>query len=108
MRPNLRIITEHRPLRARGARDVTQGRRRIARNTQASPACEGQEQHEAVAESGGPPLTDMPVGDTALRRARGAGGPLDTASYTCQCGYVFAASVSTTVSCPRCGAPQAW
>lgn len=47
-------------------------------------------------------------GDLAVRRAQEAGGPLDRASYTCACGFVFAASVSTTVACPHCGAGQAW
>jgi hypothetical protein len=42
------------------------------------------------------------------RRARESGGPLDVAHYTCGCGYVFEAAVSTTVSCPHCGAGQAW
>ena len=42
------------------------------------------------------------------RRAREAGGPTDRAMYTCACGYVFEADVSTSVSCPHCGAGQAW
>ncbi len=46
--------------------------------------------------------------DPAVRRAREAGGPVDHASYTCACGYLFYASVSTTVTCPHCGAGQAW
>jgi hypothetical protein len=46
--------------------------------------------------------------DSALARVRSAGGPIDNACYTCSCGFVFAASVSTTVSCPHCGAGQAW
>jgi hypothetical protein len=41
-------------------------------------------------------------------RARDAGGPLDTASYTCCCGLVFSASVSASVSCPVCGVDQDW
>jgi hypothetical protein len=41
-------------------------------------------------------------------RVREAGGPMDNASYSCACGMVFAAAVSTTVSCPHCGADQAW
>lgn len=41
-------------------------------------------------------------------RARGAGGPQDRATYTCSCGCCFDAPVSTTVSCPHCGAGQAW
>jgi hypothetical protein len=46
--------------------------------------------------------------DLASRRVRQAGGPVDRASYTCHCGYMFLAPVSTTVACPRCHAPQAW
>jgi hypothetical protein len=46
--------------------------------------------------------------DVAVERVRAAGGPLDEASYTCQCGYLFAAPVSTTVACPHCGTSQAW
>lgn len=46
--------------------------------------------------------------DLDLQRAREAGGPVDEASYSCGCGYVFAAQVSTTVACPVCGACQAW
>jgi hypothetical protein len=33
---------------------------------------------------------------------------LDTATYTCSCGLVFEAPVSTTVGCPHCGGRQAW
>jgi hypothetical protein len=46
--------------------------------------------------------------DPAVLRARHAGGPVDCASYTCQCGCTFLAPVSTTVACPHCQAPQAW
>jgi len=46
--------------------------------------------------------------DPAAQRVREAGGPVDRASYTCSCGYVFRASVSTSVACPHCGADQAW
>ena len=46
--------------------------------------------------------------DATVARVRLAGGPIDNASYTCSCGFVFAASVSTTVRCPHCGADQAW
>jgi hypothetical protein len=43
----------------------------------------------------------------AARKRRG--GPLmDLATYTCPCGYVFEAAVSTSVGCPHCGAGQAW
>jgi hypothetical protein len=46
--------------------------------------------------------------DPAVERVRQAGGPIDRASYACACGYMFRASVSTSVSCPHCGADQAW
>ncbi|HEX6390527.1 MAG TPA: hypothetical protein VFZ89_13800 [Solirubrobacteraceae bacterium] len=42
------------------------------------------------------------------RRLRDAGGPDDNAQYHCSCGYIFEAPVSTGVSCPHCGASQAW
>lgn len=42
------------------------------------------------------------------RRARESGGPIDNAHYTCHCGYVFQAAVSTSVECPHCGTGQAW
>jgi rubrerythrin len=32
----------------------------------------------------------------------------DHALYTCVCGYVFEAPVSTSVDCPHCGETQAW
>jgi len=55
------------------------------------------------------PATDQrSTGSLIVQRVRGAGGPIDNASYTCGCGFVFAASVSTTVRCPHCGADQAW
>lgn len=46
--------------------------------------------------------------DLAVERVREAGGPLDEASYTCHCGYLFSAAVSATVVCPHCGSDQAW
>jgi rubrerythrin len=42
------------------------------------------------------------------RRLRASGGPKDRATYTCSCGYVFEADVSTSVTCPHCGGGQAW
>jgi hypothetical protein len=46
--------------------------------------------------------------DLDVERVRDAGGPMDQAAYSCACGYLFSAAVSTTVSCPHCGAGQAW
>lgn len=44
----------------------------------------------------------------AERRMRDAGGPDDRACYSCSCGYVFVAPVSTSVRCPHCDTTQAW
>jgi hypothetical protein len=41
-------------------------------------------------------------------RVRRAGGPEDQAMYTCDCGYVFEAAVTASVTCPHCQAEQAW
>jgi rubrerythrin len=53
------------------------------------------------------------------RQARHAAGPArernqranvsqDAATYSCECGYVFKAEVTTSVGCPHCGTDQAW
>jgi hypothetical protein len=42
------------------------------------------------------------------RRMRDAGGPDDSATYHCTCGYIFESPVSTSVACPHCGSGQAW
>jgi len=52
--------------------------------------------------------TPSPRCDHAAQRVRDAGGPLDNACYTCGCGLWFQAPVSTSVTCPHCGAGQAW
>ena len=44
----------------------------------------------------------------AERRMRDAGGPDDRACYSCGCGFVFVAPVSTSVQCPHCDSGQAW
>ena len=68
------------------------------------------------------PPTDQPAADPghrgslgrdheaapAVRRRREAGAPQDQAMYTCECGFVFRAQVSTSVGCPHCGGFQAW
>ncbi|HUO73203.1 MAG TPA: hypothetical protein VMU39_20710 [Solirubrobacteraceae bacterium] len=45
---------------------------------------------------------------TAPGRRRELGPVQDQALYTCQCGFVFKAPVSTSVDCPHCGDSQAW
>jgi hypothetical protein len=43
------------------------------------------------------------------QRERRHGGPSqDRALYTCECGYVFEALVTTSVGCPHCRRTQAW
>jgi len=44
----------------------------------------------------------------AERRMRDAGGPDDRACYSCGCGFLFEAPVSTSVRCPHCDTVQAW
>ena len=55
-------------------------------------------------------LTSVPAPRelTAEKRVRESGGPEDRAFYTCSCGYAFDAEVTTSVTCPHCGAGQAW
>ena len=47
------------------------------------------------------------VSATRERNAR-ANVSEDAAMYTCTCGYVFKAEVTTSVGCPHCGSDQAW
>ena len=55
------------------------------------------------------PAQPEPEADlTDERRMRESGGPDDRAMYTCSCGYVFEADVTTSVTCPHCGTGQAW
>lgn len=55
-----------------------------------------------LAELQGPEFED-------LARSHRLGGPSqDQAVYSCSCGYVFEALVTTSVDCPHCGGPQAW
>lgn len=82
-------------------RDRTHGRRsRRARAAAQQPL--------AVPTAQQPTAPAAPVRDRAIERAQEAGGPLDTACYSCGCGLLFDAPVSTTVTCPHCGAGQAW
>jgi hypothetical protein len=52
------------------------------------------------------PASPAPTAPEEL--VREAGGPEDTETHACGCGYVFQAAVSTSVACPNCGAGQAW
>jgi hypothetical protein len=54
------------------------------------------------------PTLDAHDPDPDVQRVQEAGGPIDHASYSCACGYLFSADVSTSVTCPHCGSDQAW
>ncbi len=97
MRANLlHPLGERRHRRRRNRRAVWRGRRAHAR-AESRLAGEGR--------SAGAPSV---AADPAVERVQQAGGPVDCASYTCSCGYLFVATVSTSVLCPHCGAAQAW
>jgi hypothetical protein len=50
-----------------------------------------------------------PADSDAPSQERRHGGPTeDRALYTCECGYVFHAAVTTSVGCPHCARTQAW
>ena len=98
MRPRLLQPIRERDARRRGSHD------RRARAPKAAPA-----PHDAEAAAQPAPGRRAAGGcDPAVDRVREAGGPMDTALYSCGCGYVFSAAVSTTVCCPHCGTGQAW
>ena len=44
----------------------------------------------------------------ARERSQRANVCQDAALYSCGCGYVFKAEVTTSVGCPHCGTDQAW
>jgi hypothetical protein len=54
------------------------------------------------------PAARTPETAPGTSRRREVGGMQDEAVYTCQCGFVFHAPVSTSVGCPHCGGSQAW
>ena len=96
MRPKLRHT-----LRARShERSERRVHQRATRGRRAEPRV-------AVLEPG-PAALRLAVADPEAEKVRQAGGPIDVAVYTCCCGYLFTAAVSTTVSCPHCGTDQAW
>jgi hypothetical protein len=52
--------------------------------------------------------TSSQHGQSPAKRRRQASAPQDHALYSCSCGFVFKAHVSTSVDCPHCGGTQAW
>jgi hypothetical protein len=90
-------------------RDVKPSRRPRRHGRKAANAAHPAALHIVAPTARHDPTTDLrSTGSQIVARVRNAGGPIDNASYTCACGFVFAASVSTTVRCPHCGAAQAW
>jgi len=75
---------------------------------------DGSDQRAAVEDAPRPvkvrPPAAVAVGDVRRERGTCSGRPLtnDSATYHCQCGFVFEAPVSTSVGCPHCGGTQAW
>ena len=69
---------------------------------------------EAKRESAGPgavpkPGAPRPSRDsTSSRKRRLEPATEDQAMYSCECGFIFQAAVSTSVGCPHCGGSQAW
>jgi len=55
-----------------------------------------------------PPAPPAKLAPPETRAARRGGGPEDVALYSCLCGYVFKAAVTTSVACPHCSTEQAW
>ncbi len=111
MRPSLRhhLGERRRTHRTRGAHRLDPAPEALAATPEAAATAleadlAARELLAAIPES----LAAAQMPDIAAQRVREAGGPSDLASYACQCGYLFAAAVSTTVECPHCGTPQAW
>jgi rubrerythrin len=88
-------------MRVRPFRTSTDSRRSAQERRQHRPAPRREDAESPVEQPVAPELS-------AEARLRASGGPDDQAAYQCSCGYVFAADVSTSVSCPHCGTNQAW
>ena len=102
----MRMTTRNRSSSRRGTGTLL--RRSPATRREEPARTEAAELSESEAEPA-PPQRRAFARDLAdERRMRASGGPTDTAQYTCACGYVFKAAVSTSVTCPHCGAGQAW
>ena len=48
------------------------------------------------------------VASPARARNQRANVSQDAALYSCSCGYICKAAVTTSVGCPHCGTDQAW
>jgi hypothetical protein len=103
MRPKLNLLTERSRRRRASERRVSGPQTR--KRTDAPAATRHATAPDHAGGAGHAPGREP---DPAVQRVREAGGPVDQARYTCFCGYVFEAQVSTTVACPHCGNEQAW
>jgi hypothetical protein len=103
MRPNLHLISERRRHRHASHEPSTKVRRPSGpvRGRRSEPL-----RPPATPLTAAAPVADQR--DEAAQRVREAGGPVDQGFYSCSCGFVFEAPVSTTVDCPHCGDSQAW
>jgi hypothetical protein len=88
---------------------------RLARTEAASDVAVDAEVAEAArggaaALNGGPAPQDLGDGSgSGSGTSHGEADPsLDVALYSCSCGLVFEAPVSTSVGCPHCGVHLAW
>jgi hypothetical protein len=81
-------------------------RGRGAQHPGAAPTVVGSLTATAATASAGP--VPAATAKPQTRRQPRGGAPLDHALYTCHCGFVFEAPVSTSVDCPHCGSYQAW
>ena len=94
------VVTSRRVL-ARSKTGVTKLRRNRHNEAKREPAgIEGQPDRPAT-------QTARPPHATAARR-RLEPATEDQAMYSCACGFIFQAAVSTSVGCPHCGGSQAW
>jgi hypothetical protein len=116
MRPTLTHPNSER--RRRSPRAASRGRRDVERVAHAV-AVRAREAGKRItrepsgtAREAGKGITREPSGTARVAEITaertGAGGPLDVATYSCRCGLIFSAAVSTTVDCPHCGAEQDW
>jgi hypothetical protein len=53
-------------------------------------------------------IVARPSAPSARERNQRANVSEDAATYSCGCGYIFKAAVTTSVDCPHCGTDQAW
>ena len=95
-----------RPQRLTQRRSPTHRRPHLGGRGPGEPGAPPEAQTPADAPEPPAPPADRDL--TAARRHRAYVAPQDVAHYSCQCGFQFEASVTTTVACPHCGATQAW